>query len=645
MFQQSIRFSTLAACAAGLVVSLLYLALTGGAWPTLFVLVFGALVLVGIYDLWQVEHSILRNYPILGHMRFILEFIRPEIRQYFIEGDLEAEPFSRKQRAVVYQRAKGVADVRPFGTKLDVDVRGYEWINHSVHTSQIESHDFRVWIGGRPDAPNAGISPCTQPYNASIFNISAMSFGALSANAVMAMNWGARMGGFAQDTGEGGISRYHRKHGGDLIWEIGSGYFGCRKDDGTFNPERFAQQAVDPQIKMIEIKISQGAKPGHGGILPAAKVTAEIAAARHIPAGVDCVSPSAHSAFSTPMELMHFIAQLRELSGGKPVGFKLCIGHLWEWFGIVKAMLESDITPDFIVVDGAEGGTGAAPVELTDHVGAPVQEALRLVNNTLVGVGLRDRIRIGAAGKIITAFDIARMFALGADWVNSGRGFMMAVGCIQAQICHTGLCPTGVTTQDPMRQRALVVTDKAPRVAQFHANTLHALKELLQSAGLEHPDQLTPFHIVRRISDDRIRLLSAIFPAVPWRGIVDDLDHQQNVYRLYWPLADAHSFAPRMAMAGEAPLRIDPDLPPRPGALHSAAQIARELGHSRSSVHPEPVSHIVPGRALASAPASPTEVPESWGASDGSEDELPLGEKTPAQSATKGQTEITYTDD
>lgn len=595
-YAQSVRFTTITVCLLAALASLLTLIISGHGvgWLVLF----GLLTLIGLYDLQQKRHTVLRNYPILGHLRFMLEFIRPEMRQYFVEGDLEAEPFSRVQRAIVYKRAKGVADVRPFGTKLDVGMRGYEWINHSLHTTKIPSHDFRIWIGGMPDQPNPGVSPCTQPYSASVFNISAMSFGALSANAVRAMNWGAKMGDFAQDTGEGGISRYHREHGGDLIWEIGSGYFGCRKDDGTFNPERFAKQAVEPQVKMIELKLSQGAKPGHGGVLPAAKVTAEIAAARHVPEGVDCISPSSHSAFSTPVEMMHFIAQLRELSGGKPTGFKLCIGHLWEWFGIVKAMLETDITPDFIVVDGAEGGTGAAPQELSDHVGAPVAEALRLVHNTLEGVGLRDRVKVGAAGKIITAFDMARMFALGADWVNAGRAFMFSVGCIQAQICHTGHCPTGVTTQDPVRQRGLVVTDKAPRVAQYHANTLNALRELLQAAGLMHPDQLTTFHIVRRVSDSRIRLLSAIFPQMEPRGIVDDLDNQQNVYRLYWPLADAHSFAPSMAVEGEAPLAINPDLPPRKGALHSAAEIARELGQPRPP-HPAPVAHVVPEQASA----------------------------------------------
>ena len=610
----SIRYSTLLLCALGALLSLLWMALVGpGLGVTALFLLLAGLVGVGVYDLRQSRHAILRNYPILGHMRFALEFIRPEIRQYFIEGDVEAgEPFTRAQRSVVYQRAKGMPDVRPFGTKLDVGANGYEWINHSMQTTHIESHDFRIWIGGQPGVPREGVSPCTQPYNASVFNISAMSFGALSANAILALNLGARMDGFAHDTGEGGISRYHREHGGDLIWEIGSGYFGCRNEDGTFSPERFAQQAVDPQVKMIEIKISQGAKPGHGGMLPGAKVTPEIAAARGIPVGQDCVSPSAHSAFSTPVELMHFIARLRQLSGGKPVGFKLCIGHIWEWFAIVKAMLETDITPDYIVVDGAEGGTGAAPIEFADHMGAPVQEGQNLVSNTLIGVNLRHRIKIGAAGKVINSFDLARMFALGADWCNSGRGFMMALGCIQAQVCHTGFCPTGITTQDPLRERALVVADKAPRVAQYHANTLHALKELLQAAGLMHPDQLYTHHIVRRVDATHVRLLSAMMPTMRFGAILDDLEHQHNVYRLYWPLADARSFAlhPPTAEDLAASPGIRPTIAGRPA---SAVQIAEELTRKRPPT-PAPVSHLVPEQAktFRTTTLSPSQVPPEW---------------------------------
>ncbi|MFA7664840.1 MAG: FMN-binding glutamate synthase family protein [Burkholderiaceae bacterium] len=577
-----IRYSTLVICIAALVVSLIAVLVSGSGW--LWLLLSAALVAVGVHDLRQTRHAILRNYPILGHLRFALEFIRPEIRQYFIESDTEAQPFSRAQRSVVYQRAKGESDSRPFGTQLDVGSDGYEWINHSLHPVKIDSADFRIWIGGEPGVAPASVEPCTQPYNASVFNISAMSFGALSARAVLALNQGAKLGGFAHDTGEGSISQYHRVHGGDLIWEIGSGYFGCRRDDGSFNPERFAAQAVDPQVRMIEIKLSQGAKPGQGGLLPGAKVTPEIAAARHVPAGVDCMSPAAHSAFSTPVELMQFVARLRRLSGGKPTGFKLCIGHPWEWFGIVKAMLETGILPDFIVVDGAEGGTGAAPVEFTDRVGTPLQEGLRLVHNTLVGVGLREHIRIGCAGKVINAFDIARMLALGADWCNAARGFMMAVGCVQAQTCHTGRCPTGVTTQDPLRQRALVVADKAPRVAQFHANTLAALRDLLQAAGLEHPGQITEHHIVRRIDDSGVRLLSALLPTVPRGAILEDLAHLPNVFRLYWPVADAHSFAPRVPARDESP----PDLRGagaggRDGAPVSAVEVASALQPARKA--------------------------------------------------------------
>jgi glutamate synthase domain-containing protein 2 len=371
-----------------------------------------------------------------------------------------------------------------------------------------------------------------------------MSFGALSANAILALNAGAKRGGFAHDTGEGSISAHHRVHGGDLIWEVASGYFGCRNDDGTFNPEKFAQNARDPQVKMIELKLSQGAKPGHGGMLPGPKVTPEIAAARGIPVGVDCISPASHSAFSTPIEMMHFIAQLRTLSGGKPTGFKLCIGHPWEWFAMVKAMLSTGITPDFIVVDGAEGGTGAAPLEFTDHVGSPVQEGLLLVHNTLRGVGLRDRIKIGCAGKVVSAFDITRMMALGADWCNSARGFMFALGCLQAQTCHTGHCPTGVATQDPIRQKALVVPDKADRVFSFHQMTLHALQELVQAAGVSHPNEITAHHIVRRGTDQKVKSLAqSILTQLPDRALLtSDLQALPIIYRQTWPQAAADSF-------------------------------------------------------------------------------------------------------
>jgi glutamate synthase domain-containing protein 2 len=529
-----VRYTVMSLCAFGLLLSLFSLIVFGvGAFAFL---VFAALLALGAYDLHQTKRSILRNYPIIGHLRYILEFVRPEIRQYFIESDSEAAPFSRAQRSLVYQRAKGDADKRPFGTQMDVHSEGYEWINHSVAPTHLASHDFRITVG----------ADTQQPYSMSVFNISAMSFGSLSANAILALNKGAKMGGFAHDTGEGSISTHHRVHGGDLVWEVASGYFGCRNDDGTFSAEKFQTNALDPQVKLIEIKLSQGAKPGHGGMLPGAKVTAEIAHARGIPEGVDCISPAAHSAFSTPIEMMQFIERLRTLSGGKPTGFKLCIGHPWEWFAMVKAMLVTGITPDFIVVDGAEGGTGAAPVEFTDHVGSPLQEGLLLVHTTLRGAGLRDRIRLGCAGKVVSAFDITRMMALGADWCNSARGFMFALGCIQAQHCHTGHCPTGVTTQDPLRQQSLIVPDKAQRVYNFHQQTLYALKELVQAAGVAHPQDITAHHIVRRGTDHKVKSLAQlILTQLPNGALLQsDLSQLPLIFQTSWPRAQAESFAP-----------------------------------------------------------------------------------------------------
>lgn len=497
------------------------------------VLCLTGLVVLGVHDLQQKSHAILRNYPIIGHLRFLLEFIRPELRQYFIEGDDDAVPFSRSQRSLVYARAKGEPDKRPFGTQMDVRAVGYEWLTHSLNPSVIASRDFRVQVGG---------AQCTQPYNISLFNVSAMSFGALSANAIMALNLGAKKGGFAHDTGEGSISRYHREHGGDLIWEIGSGYFGCRNEDGTFNADAFKQNALSPQVKMIEIKLSQGAKPGHGGVLPGPKVTPEIAEARGVPVGVDCVSPAAHSSFSTPLELLQFVQKLRELSEGKPVGFKLCIGHPWEWFGIAKAMIESNILPDFIVVDGAEGGTGAAPLEFTDHMGMPLLDGLHLVHNTLVGLNLRKDIRLGASGKIINGFDVMRTVALGADWCNSARGFMFALGCIQAQTCHTGNCPTGVATQDPKRQIALVVPTKADRVQNFHHETLESVREMLQATGLKRPSDLSLKHIMRRVSALEVQNLSSLMPGLT-EGALLNSKPLEGLFQQYWEDASANSFA------------------------------------------------------------------------------------------------------
>jgi glutamate synthase domain-containing protein 2 len=531
-----VRYTAFIASVVLLIFSFLGAGVMGlsGWWPSIFL----ALTAIGVYDLQQSRHAILRNYPIIGHLRFMLESIRPEIRQYFLESETEASPFSRAQRTLVYSRAKGEPDKRPFGTQLDVRAIGYEWINHSIAPSELASHDFRVKVGGKD---------CTQPYSISLFNVSAMSFGALSANAVLALNLGAKMGGFAHDTGEGSISRHHRTHGGDLIWEIGSGYFGCRDAQGQFNPERFVENVRSPQVKMVEIKLSQGAKPGHGGVLPGPKVTEEIAEARGVMVGEDCVSPAAHSSFSTPLELMQFVQQLRALSEGKPVGMKLCIGHPWEWFAIVKAMLESGIYPDFVVVDGAEGGTGAAPLEFSDHMGMPLQEGLRLVHNTLVGAGLRDQIRVGASGKIVSAFDMARALALGADWCNSARGFMFALGCIQAQTCHTGNCPTGVTTQDPQRQLALVVPSKGERVHNFHAHTLEALQELMQAAGLQTPHDFTPRHIMRRVSETATLHLSDLVDTLAPSALLQaDISSLPAVFS-DWPLVSADSFALKTA--------------------------------------------------------------------------------------------------
>ncbi len=534
--------------------ALLALSFSAGWW--LPCLLFLGLSLLGFYDLNQTRHAIRRNYPVIGNLRFLFEFIRPEVRQYFFEDDTLKLPFSRVDRSLVYQRAKQQMDQRPFGTQGDVYGNAYEWINHAMVPVHVQDHDFRVTVGG-PD--------CTQPVDLSVFNISAMSFGALSANAVMALNKGAALGRFAHDTGEGGVSQYHLQHGGDLIWNIGSGYFGCRNLDGSFSEERFADMARRDNIRMIEIKLSQGAKPGHGGILPAPKVTPEIAAARGVPVGQDCVSPSSHSAFQTPIELMHFVARLRELSGGKPVGFKLCIGHPWEWIAMAKAMLATGITPDFIVIDGAEGGTGAAPIEFVDHVGTPLREGLRLVHNTLVGIGLRERIRLGASGKVISAFDMARLMALGADWCNSARAYMFAIGCIQAQTCHTGRCPTGVTTQDPKRQQALVVADKSVRVANYHANTLKALGELLGAAGLSHPDRLRPHHIARRIANGEVRVLSALFPDLE-KGELLEGRFRNTIFRTAWPMAQAESFEPlyslSAALSGHADTALAPDQHP-----------------------------------------------------------------------------------
>ncbi len=450
-----------------------------GFW---IVAVAGPLSLLGIYDLVQPQHTLWRNYPVISHMRWIFEGIRPEIRQYLIESDADSFPFSREQRSLVYQRAKNELQTIPFGTQQDVYAPNYTFFSHSMQPEHVDPKTLRVRVGG---------DTCKQPYSCSILNVSAMSFGSLSGNAIAALNRGAAIGGFAHDTGEGGISRYHRENGGDIIWELGSGYFGCRTDDGNFSPEIFAEKAQDPQIKMIEIKLSQGAKPGHGGMLPGAKVTQEISDARGVPVGVDCISPASHKAFSTPLELIDFISTLRDLSNGKPIGFKLCVGHRREFLAMIKAMLKRDVYPDFIVVDGKEGGTGAAPVEFSNSLGLPLRDGLHFVNMALIGAGIRDKIKIGASGKIVSGADMACAIGLGADWCNSARGFMFSIGCIQARTCHTNRCPTGVATQDALRQSGLHVGNKSQRVANFHDNTLKGFAEMLGAMGLTAPEQIT----------------------------------------------------------------------------------------------------------------------------------------------------------
>ncbi|WP_201611449.1 FMN-binding glutamate synthase family protein [Psychrobacter submarinus] len=522
-----LRYSTFAAAAflflAGLLLTNWWLIIIGGL-----------LVALGIYDIMQSKHAILTNYPVAGHVRYVLEDFRPEIRQYLLEDDKEQVPFSRQQRALVYQRAKNVSDTNAFGTLDNLYAQGKEWFLQSALSHPLEKQDFRITVGGER---------CIQPHDMSVFNISAMSFGSLSANAIMALNQGAKIGGFTHDTGEGAISPYHRKFGGDLIWELGTGYFGCRTAEGNFDAQSFAEKAVDSQVKMIEIKLSQGAKPGKGGVLPSEKITQEIADTRQVLTGQDCVSPSSHSAFSTPRELVAFWQQLRDLSGGKPVGFKLCIGQPWQFMAIVKAMMETDNYPDFIVIDGAEGGTGAAPVEFMDSVGMPLIDGFLFVHNTLVGAGIREKIKLGVSGKIVSGFDIARMLALGADWCNSARGFMFAVGCIQSRSCHTNTCPVGVATQDPYRQKALDVPSKAERVASFHKNTLKSLSSIVGAVGLEHPSQLQPYHIARRLDDGQIKLLSKFFYFAD-EGALLDHSARADVFNQMWVMADADTFLP-----------------------------------------------------------------------------------------------------
>ena len=473
-------------------------------WPAALwaLAVIGPLILLGIYDSCQRSHAVIRNFPVVGRARYWMEAIRPEIQQYFVESDTSGRPFNRELRSVIYQRAKVATDTRPFGTIRDLHEVGSEWIAHSLTPKHPPEEEPRILIGeGR----------CEQPYAASRLNVSAMSFGSLSKNAIHALNGGAKLGGFAHNTGEGGISPYHLEPGGDLIWQIGTGYFGCRTPDGGFHPDEFKRKARLESVKMIEIKLSQGAKPGHGGILPATKVTAEIAEIRGVPPGIDVLSPPYHRAFSNPKGLLDFVARLRELSGGKPVGFKLCVGRRSEFLSICKAMVETEILPDFITVDGAEGGTGAAPMEFSKSIGMPLTDGLLFVHNALLGCDLRSRIRVICSGKIVTGFNMVQRMAIGADMCNSARPMMFALGCIQALKCNTNHCPVGVATQDPDLVRGLDVADKKERVYNYHRHTIDSLLEILGAAGLSHPDELQPHHIQRRVSPTEVKDYARIY--------------------------------------------------------------------------------------------------------------------------------------
>ncbi len=520
--------STTLLCALAIVAAL---TLGGPGWIVVAA-VFGAVACLGVYDLVQRRHSILRNYPILGHARFMMEAIRPELQQYFIERNTDGRPFDRDTRTSIYERAKGIKDEQAYGTERDVMEPGYEWLLQSIHSFDPPKQVPTVRIGG-PD--------CTRPYDIALLNVSAMSFGALSAAALTALNQGAAKGGFAHDTGEGGLSRYHLS-GGDVVWEIGTGYFGARTKDGGFDREKFRTKAAHEAVKCVSLKLSQGAKPGIGGVLPGPKVTHEIADARSVPQGETCVSPPGHRVFSTPRELVRFIAEMRELAGGKPAGFKLCIGTRHEFLAICKAMVEEGSTPDFIIVDGAEGGTGAAPGEYEDHMGTPLTEGLMIVHNALVGSGLRDRIRIGASGKIATGSDIVKRLAIGADYTNAARAMMMAVGCIQSQRCNTNECPVGVATQDPKRSRALDVGDKTERVYRYQHAVVAEAQRLIASMGLHSPAEVGPHHLVRRVDHVTSRSYAELYE---WLAPGQLLDDPPESWLADWERADPDSFAPR----------------------------------------------------------------------------------------------------
>jgi len=506
-------------------------ALAWSPWWWVLAVILVILAALATYDVLQRRHAVLRNYPVVGHVRYLLERIRPELQQYFIERNYDGRPYDRDTRSVIYERAKGIHGEQAFGTEREVNTVGYEWVLHSSAPGEPDKQQPRVRVGG-PD--------CTKPYDMALLNVSAMSFGALSANALRALNAGAARGGFAHDTGEGGLTPYHLENGGDLIWEIGSGYFGARTKDGNFDPKLFADKAAHDQVKCVSLKLSQGAKPGIGGVLPATKVTNEIAQARGVPQGEKCVSPAAHKVFHTPRELVHFIATMRELADGKPTGFKLCVGYRHELLAICKAMVDEQITPDFIVIDGAEGGTGAAPLEYEDHVGTPLTEGLMMVHNALVGSGLRDRIKLGASGKIATGIDIVKRLAQGADYTNAARAMMMAAGCIQAQKCHTNRCPVGVATQDPRRARALDVADKSERVFRYQQATVAQAQQMIASLGLAGPHEIHPSMLFRRIDQVRTATYAELYD---WLSPGELLAEPRQGWAGDWAAASPDTFA------------------------------------------------------------------------------------------------------
>ncbi|HBF07374.1 MAG TPA: FMN-binding glutamate synthase family protein [Gammaproteobacteria bacterium] len=500
-------------------------------------LIAAALVALAAYDWFQTEYSITRNYPVVGRIRWLFLQLRPYLRAYIVEDDLHGTPYSFEARNLISHRAQGKNDTKPFGTERNTDDEEYNWVCHSMAAEAHPDPSPRVTVGNEQTS---------KPYDASLFNISAMSFGSLSANAVEALNIAAREGGFYHDTGEGGISEYHLKHGGDLVWELGSGYFGARDKHGRFDPASFKDKATSDQVVMTEIKLSQGAKPGHGGMLPGAKVTQEIARVRQVPPFEDCLSPRSHSAFSTPIEMLEFAAQMRDLAGGKPVGLKLCVGQPHEVFALMKAMLETEIYPEYIVVDGGEGGTGAAPLEFSDWMGMPLLDGLIIMRNALVGTGLKSRIRLAASGKVYSGMGLAKNLAIGADWCNAARAFMMSIGCVQAQRCHTGTCPTGVATQDMWRQRSIIPQVQGERAARFHRKTMDSLVEMVAAAGFKHPGELQPHHFMHRIGSEQAHSLDRIHAFLP-EGILLN-SPEDTLYSDWWAAASADSFKPKFSL-------------------------------------------------------------------------------------------------